>query len=193
MKVATYKVTGRAPGQAYAIYQDGVLKQLLCDFDLPAISAITGEEFPLRELDLLHSEVFTAKKLEPRSVADKVALFCLHYKQHKTVAYRAGKEEKANLKHVVVNEQLLKVYLTSASYPLTGTKSMADYVRHYNAIRDLAANGKTVKSGMPAVYDLSYEKLISEDVSKLQRYWAHLRGLGWKKENGVWKSPEQIN
>ena len=63
---------------------------------------------------------------------------------------------------------------------------MADYVRHYNTVRDLATNGKPVKSAFPNVYDREYEKRIAEDVSKLQRYWAHLRAHGWAKEDGTW-------
>ncbi len=45
--------------------------------------------------------------------------------------------------------------------------------------------GVQAKSSFPMVYDKAYEKTISEDVAKLQRYWAHLRTLGWKKVDGA--------
>lgn len=185
MKSTTYKVDNQF-GLAYALYTDGYLSMLLCELQP---TDMLYSDFPLREFDLQHSEIYRAVALKPKSVADKVALFTLKYKQHKGQPYRAMKEEKANLKNVTVTEALLDAYFKHVNYPLNATKSMADYIRHYNTVRDLAANGVQAKSSFPQVYDRAYEKTISEDVAKLQRYWAHLRTLGWKKVDGAWTEP----
>jgi hypothetical protein len=189
----TYKVTGYFDGVVYAMYKNGILEMLLSDITMPLSCTPPGYDmFPLKEFDLQHSEMLTAKLLKPKSVADKVALFTLKYKQHKGQPYRAMKEEKANLKNVTVTEALLDAYFKHVNYPLNGTKGMADYIRHYNTVRDLAANGVQAKSSFPQVYDKAYEKTISEDVAKLQRYWAHLRTLGWKKVDGAWTEPIKL-
>jgi hypothetical protein len=182
--VKAYKVTNQY-GTAYAMYEHGYLTMLLSELK-PQAGDLLHQDFPLTEFALEHSELYSSKLIVPTSVADKVALFCLLYKHYKKVSYRAMKEEKANLKTVTVNGQLLNTYFTNVNYPLSQTKSMADYVRHYNTVRDLATNGKPVKSAFPNVYDREYEKRIAEDVSKLQRYWAHLRAHGWAKEDGTW-------
>lgn len=188
MKVTTYKVTGFLQGCIYAMYSDGWLNYLTTEglADLNTCTPSDYAKFPLKEEDLIRSTVFKSVELKPKTVSEKVALFTMLYKEHKGHPYRAMKEEKANLKNVTVTKELLNAYFKHVNYPLNTTKSMADYVRHYNTVRDLATNGLQAKSSFPMVYDKAYEKTISEDIVKLQRYWAHLRSLGWKKENGVW-------
>lgn len=180
MKISTYKIAC-VVGTAYAMYQDGWLTMLISEMKIDDDHL----DFPCREIDLIGNTFFTNAELKPKTVADKVALFCLKYKQHKGQPYRARKEEKANMKLVTVTEQLLDTYFANVNYPLNPAKSMVDYVYHYNAIRDIAANGKPVRS-FPDVYDREYEKIIGDDVSKLQAYWAHLRAQGWSKKDGVW-------
>lgn len=194
MKSTIYKVTSSDfVGTAYAAYDDGILTMLICEWKPFGITGTVGSDmFPLKEWDLEHSEMFTAKKLVAKSVADKVALFCIKYKQYKKLTYRATKEEKANLKLVTVTEDLLKAYFGNTQYPLTATKSMADYVRHYNTIRDLAANGSVVKvkSRFPEVYDREFERSLEGET--LSAYWQHLIRLGWRKVEGTWRSPETL-
>lgn len=127
-----------------------------------------------------------AVELKPKTVQDKVVAFSMAYRAKFNVAYSASKVEKANLKNVQVNRDLLETYFTSTDYPLSVGKSMSDYTKHFNYIRQISANGKPVKSEFPQVYDREFEKRISDDASKLQRYWKHLRDLGWKKQDGVW-------
>ena len=170
-------------GNAYALFTDGKLTMLTCDFE--TISQGTG--FPLLQSELLTSRTWVATELKGKSTADKIALFCMLYLQHKGTAYRTTKQERANIKHVTVNELLLNTYFKATQYPLTGLKSVSDYIRHYNQVRDLATNGQPVRQKFPDHYDREYEKMIADDVSKLQRYWAHLRSLGWSKVDGVWK------
>lgn len=185
----TYKVTGKFKGTIYASYKNEWLDIAITDLGKMIQPTLTPTfvQLPLREFDLKHDDLLHAVEIKGKSVAEKVALFCLKYKEHKGVAYRAQKEEKANMKTVTVNAQLLDAYFTSEKFPLNQFKSMADYIKNYNTVRDLAANGVKAKSSFPDVYDLQYEQMISVDVSKLQRYWEHLRSLGWKKVDGVWK------
>lgn len=186
MNATTYKVTGGGyAGHAYAMYENGFLRMLMAEFSAPE----TFEEpvdFPLREVDLVNSIVYKGEQLKAKSAGDKIALFVLKYKQHKDIAYRATKQERANITHVTVTEQLLNTYFTTTQYPLAGTKSITDYIKHYNEVRDLAQNGTPAKSAFPDVYDREYEKHIGDDTSKLQRYWEHLRSKGWKRQDGVW-------
>lgn len=183
METNTYKITVQGvAGSAYAMYKDSILRMLINELEgIPfLLSAIN-----LSEAAFLEQSGIKIQKLQAKSVADKVAMFCMLYKQHKNVSYYATKEEKANLKNVTVNEQLLTAYLTTNTYPLTGAKSMADYVRHYNTVRDLVTNGRPVKSRFPDVYDSGYEKTIEGET--LSAYWQHLIKLGWRKKDGAWQ------
>lgn len=192
MTTSTIKLTLEGyTGAAYALYRGGVLVQCINEIgmDYEKDESSHMPMIPLYQLDLTYTK-FIQEELKPRTVAEKVAMFCLKYKQHKGQPYRAMKQEKANLRTVTVNDVLLDTYFSTASYPLNSSKTMADYTRHFNTIRDLSANGRAVKSEFPAVYDREYEKRISDDVSKLQRYWSHLRSLGWFKDDGVWKQTQ---
>lgn len=188
MTSITYKLSLQGySGFAFALYKNDVLDQCINEITMNYVADNSKDMpmIPLYRQDLVYTK-FTYAELVPKTVAEKVALFSLKYKQHKGQPYRAMKEEKANLKTVTVNNQLLDAYFTNINYPLNSSKSMADYVRHYNTIRDFATNGKPVKRLFPDVYDRMYEKTIGDDVVKLQAYWQHLRDIGWHKQDGIW-------
>lgn len=170
-------------GQAYASYTDGILRMFINDiskFSTPP------KYIPIQEglLELVE-RIHTVKLVQARTVAEKVAMFCLLYKEYRQVAYRASKEEKANMKLVAASKDLLHTYFTQTAYPLSGPKSISDYIRHYNAVRDLATNGRPARSTFPDHPDSEYEKTLSPE--KLSAYRLHLVQLGWKKVEGVWK------
>ena len=183
MGTTTYKLTMKGvKGSAYAMFNEDLLHILINELEETPVTLRKDRFF-----EMLKGFGMTAQELVPKTVADKVAMFCMLHKNYKGFAYRAGKTEKANMRGVNVSQQLLDAYFTNTAYPLTATKTMADYVRHYNTVRDIASNGKPVKkSSFPEVYDREYERNISQDVSKLQSYWSHLRELGWRKIDGVW-------
>ncbi|MFN5170019.1 MAG: hypothetical protein ACK5DD_10350 [Cyclobacteriaceae bacterium] len=182
----TYKITiPRATGCAYCLYEAGTLQYFINELAgnhvlmlLPAV--------PLTEAELKAKTGIVLTELKPRTANEKIAAFMMAYHRHKGVAYRPTKEERANIVHVTVNDQLLEVYFKATHYPLAGLKSIGDYIRHYNEVRDLAKNGTRLRNEFPDVYDREFEKRISEDPGKLQRYWQHLRNFGWKKTDGTW-------
>jgi hypothetical protein len=107
-------------GAAYAQYETGTLRMLINEFD--NCGDVVFPAFPMHEADLVHHERLKAVVLVPRSVADKVALFCIKHKEILKFAYRAMKAEKANLKDVTVNEEYLKMYFTNCDFPLNKNK-----------------------------------------------------------------------
>lgn len=176
-----YKLTIKGvSGQAYASYKDGVLSMLIND-----MKVVSGSVFHVYFESLLHTK-WIVEEIKPRSVSSKAGLFVLMYKEHRNVVYTPSKTELANLKHVTVTADLLKIYFASKDYPLAGPKTITDYIRNYNAVRDLAANGKPQRTSFPDVYDREYEKSLGDNVGKLQKYWEHLRTLGWSRRDGVW-------
>ena len=184
-----YKLTLKGvKGQAYASYARGLLLQCINELAMDYDKDTTTEPpmIPVYWPDRVYS-VFAFEELKPKSVSAKCALFVLMYKEHRSVVYTPSKIERANLRHVTVSPELLTVYLTAKDYPLAGPKSITDYIRNYNAVRDLAVNGKPVKAGFPDVYDREYERTLGDNPAKLQLYWAHLRTLGWAKIDGVWQ------
>lgn len=185
-----YKITiNGSKGAAFAEYRNGILTLFINEW---SNDTEPPQYIPMFETLLMQDQaIITVTLLVPKTVAEKVAMFCIIYKEIKGFMYRASKEEKANLKLVTVSRPLLETYFKNTSFPLSANKTMADYVKHYNTVRDITVNGqqKTSKE-FPAVYDREFEKRISDDVSKLQRYWAHLRALGWRKVDDIWT---QIN
>lgn len=178
-----YKLTIKGlTGSAYALYKKGTLS--ICVNELVA----TGNEQPATSVPLseqhLKAAGFTIEALKPKSVSSKAALFVLMFKEHRNVVYTPTKIELANLKRVTISEQLLKIYFAAKDYPLAGPKTISDYIRNYNAVRDLAANGPVVKSGFPDYFDSGYEKTLSPE--KLSAYRLHLVALGWRKIEGIW-------
>lgn len=189
-----YKITFKGcAGAIYASYEGNFLRMLINDLkETPRAAYVYLYE---GSLDALQNELkfVTITELKARTVADKVALFCIIHKEIKGFVYRAGKEEKANLKLVTVSRDLLEVYFRNTSYPLSASKSMADYVKHYNYVRDIHTNGlpTKVQSRFPDVYDREFERSLEGET--LSAYWQHLHRIGWRKVDGSWRSPEILN
>lgn len=184
MTTAIYKIVlPGTSGAAYAVFTDGVLVHFINEW-----SRFTEppQYIPIKEghFNAWATEYHVTPLKSGHTLAEKVALFCIVFREVKGFAYHARKIEKANLKHVTVNRDLLLSYFNTFTFPLTSAKSMEDYVRHYNYVRDMTHNGKPEKSTFPDVYDREYEKRL--EPGPLTLYWGHLRKLGWKKADGVW-------
>ncbi|MEQ9021904.1 MAG: hypothetical protein RLN82_03980, partial [Pseudomonadales bacterium] len=135
-----------------------------------------------------HSPKVTYQPLNPSTAKDKLILFCHAFKQYRQVPYYPKEHEKANIKNVMVNKELLDVFFTSPLQHFT----IDNYISRYNITRDQAKNGKPVKDSFkfPGHYDAAFEKTLSG--ASLQAYWKHLRANGWEKvtlanQQKVWK------
>ncbi len=176
---------------AYLLFKDQLLRQLFVepkDNNYEVLKKI-NLELPFNE------EALRAWKgiveLKPRTVQDKIVAFCMAFRNYRKTAYTPKKNERANIADVSVSKEMLDAYFTSSDFPLTYAKSISDYVRHYNYLRDITANGKPSKSKYPDVYDREFERKL--DGPALSAYWQHLHALGWKKIDGQWKSPESLH
>lgn len=190
-----YKLTHKDyRGAAYAMFKKGELSEFLLLFD-PALRSYDAKAFanyfPFKEDDLKDVCVarFAYAELVPRNVEDKIAMFCMKFRAQRNSAYTAKKEERANIANVMVSEPLLNVYFANDGFPLNYAKSINDYIRHYNYIRDIASNGTPKKDGFPDVYDRDYERTL--DGEKLSAYRSHLVQMGWRVVEGSWRLIEQ--
>jgi hypothetical protein len=190
-----YKITKvKHRGELYVQYHHGFIKEMLITFDPPLqnkewedlISLIPLDEnlLPVQPGMPAYFRAYTISLLQPRTVNEKLAAFCMQFRGHRNSAYTPKKNERANVAQVTMSDKLLEVYFTNDSFPLSYAKSINDYIRHYNYIRDIAVNGKPVKSTFPDVYDREYERTLEGE--KLSAYWQHLNKLGWKKVEGIW-------
>lgn len=184
-----YKITHKDhPGAMYLLYKKEEISEVLFSF-VPSLGhyrqKLIAKFFPFREDELKAFAKGTEMEctlIQPRTVNDKIAAFCLTYRAHRNSPYTPKKNERANLTQVTMSDKLLQVYFSTDSFPLSHAKSINDYIRHYNYIRDLAINGKP--SSFPDVYDREYERTLEGE--KLSAYWQHLVKLGWRKADGTW-------
>lgn len=182
-----YKITMRGvKGALYASYKDGTLFELLNAY-VPSDDIIRLGSFAYYDETALQSanyEGLGITKLIARTVTDKITMFCTTFREHRNSPYTPKKNEKANIAQVSVSRELLEVYFINTEFPLSYAKSINDYIKHYNYVRDLAANGKPSKSRFPDVYDRDFERSLEGET--LSAYWQHLNKLGWKKTDGTW-------
>ena len=186
-----YKITHREQvGAMYLLYKKEKISQVLFQFE-PELGAyrqnLVAKFFPFCELDLKAFAKGTEMEctlIQPRTVKDKLAAFCLTFQAYRKSPYTPKKNEAANLTQVTMSDKLLQVYFSSETFPLSYAKSINDYIRHYNYIRDIATNGKPVRNGFPDIYDPEYARTLEGE--KLSAYRSHLHSIGWRYESGAW-------
>lgn len=197
MSTTIYKLKPKtAKGVIYMLFVNGYLKAVEVEFNTPLTDAQQDwlrARFPFQEeqLEVLASG-FLVDELKPKTVQEKTIMFSMYHKAKKRVAYKASKIERANIKNFEVNEMLLAAYYDYESFPLSQAKSMLDYIKHYNHVRDLAVNGKKPKKRFPDEYSVQFERTLT--AKELPKYWQHLRELGWTKQQigtqQVWQEPD---
>jgi hypothetical protein len=189
MSYTIYKQTLKpTKGLIYYLFKQGLLKQLYVE---------CGPGEGKEALSFIHMNVPFVEEsvrdnkecveLKPRTVQDKVVAFCMAFRNYRNTAYTPKKNERANLADVTVSKEMLDVYFSTTDFPLSYSKSINDYVKHYNHIRDVSTNGKPLKNRLPDVYDREYERKLEGPA--LSTYWQHLIKLGWKKVDGNWRRP----
>jgi hypothetical protein len=189
-KTTIYKLKSpRFTGTIFVNYRDGVFSQLDCtDADLSQeqrsylLKVLPVQEQLVTDVGTMGS--LTAARVVPRSVKEKLVLFCAYYKSYRSVSYLAKLLEKANLKDVPVNEELLKVFFESPLQNFT----LKNYIDRINITKDQARNGRS-GTAFPNTYEPTYYASLTGEA--LTAYRAHLRALGWQYDTTrqVWKEP----
>lgn len=185
----TTKPGHNLPGCAYLLFLNGTLSAVNWDFKRSLTEDekdIVRESFPFTIEDLQLPSIFDVSEPKNKTAHEKLRTFCIIHKAIRGTAYTPKAQEKANIKNVVVTQSLMETYFNNTAYPLTYAKSINDYIKHYNYIRDLNKNGAPGK--YPNEYIKAFEKSLQPD--ELPKYWAHLRSLGWvKNAGGSWTEP----
>jgi hypothetical protein len=190
-RVSVYKLTSpRMVGTVYIYYFDGQLAGL--DFGLATLKPDQVEYLlahtPVRSSELATVQIgqVTVKLLEPRSIQDKVIMFCQWFRRYRGVTYTAKILEKANLKGIPVNVELLDVFFNS---PLANF-TLSNYIQRINQTKDHLKNGaERQRARFPNEWSRETEaKYQGKD---LEEYYQHLYRAGWRRESGpagsVWK------
>jgi hypothetical protein len=190
MSIKVYKLTSRlVSGAIYLRYENCLLTGLEFILNNP----LTDDQYQWfknnlpqydTEIARLKAGTMEVKELKPKSIQEKIILFCQYYMHYRGVSYKAKTLEKANLKDVPVSPELLKVFFES---PLSNF-TLKNYIDRINITKDFAKNGQKGKR-FPNVYDKDFEKTLSN--SELPEYWQHLIKNGWvrvKTNSGmIWK------
>ncbi|MBA9078960.1 hypothetical protein [Rufibacter quisquiliarum] len=194
MNVSVYKLkSDKLNGAMYLGFKDGILNNFASELNVPLTDDqwhYLRQRLPLREANI--NELTQANlKITPvvaKSVQDKVILFCQFYKSYRGVSYVAKQLEKANLKNIPVNKDLLKVFFEDGLQNFT----LQNYINRINITKDYLKNGLpgAQATKMPDYYDRDFERKLGRE--EIQQYHAHLYSKGWVKEyNGttgtVWK------
>lgn len=175
------------------VYENGHFKSLVCEFgremDKDQFSKLK-QHIPLLEAEVGKLSVLglLPKGKAPLKTNEKIAAFCRFYEEHLKIKYKVSPSDSGKLKLVKVDEDLLKVYFTSANF-IFKNKSIGNLVKYYNELR---AEAQTLKNGglaFPNIHDPKFEKDLKP--FQVPLYWKHLRSLGFQFQNGQWKKPEK--
>lgn len=122
------------------------------------------------------------KEVPLSATGQKIALFCRFYKQYLQLNYNVMPADAKKINGVSVDEKLMELYFSNTEWWGKQPKSIANFVKNYNALNQLLNVGK--KKKFPSRYDRLFEsKLKGED---LPEYWRYLRSLGYRpKKNKV--------
>jgi hypothetical protein len=181
LKMYKMKMSG-VNGAGYFMFKEGILRTLYYEFE-----EWLGIFLPQREKDIHDMKGFWNEKgvtfveLVPKTTEEKLALFCAFFKEKRGSGYTPKQNEKNNIKNVMVTEKLLQVYFSNQTYPLSYAKSVTDYIRHYNYIRDIEKNPQGLAQrpqSMPERPDTAYEKTLNGPA--LSSYREHMYKLGWR-------------
>ena len=117
-----------------------------------------------------------------QGAAGRLALFCLLYKKHLNVSYKATGADAGKLKTHVISEPEMEAYFACTEW-FAKTKSVAGLVRHLNEVRAWMQKAATNRHGHPDAWDAAYASRL--DGPSLSAYQQHLRALGLKPKKGV--------
>lgn len=179
-----YKLTSpKMRGEIVLTYWNGNLTEV----ELVLIEPLTAQQFnhfiehlPYLESVLLSSGAGALKVEEINEMAsnDKIAMFCRYFFDNMKVKYKVSAADAGKIKNVEVTDKLMEVYFKKTQW-WSKTKSISNYVKHFNELRTLAAGtypDKTVKR-WPDEWTASFENSIT-DMRELNEWYKHLYSLG---------------
>jgi len=197
-----YKLTGtKISGYFIITYLNGYLKSVLNEFKEPLnetqwwhisqLIPVTSAKFKTEPFKVLGLTVELnpndvpeeTENATPSAQPNRVALFCMCYKQAFSQAYTASRADGAKLKALPVSaanfEPLLKIYFASNEWYLC-PKSIGNLVGKINEIKLLQSNPNALvkKTKFPIPFDAGYNNTLDE--SKRQEYYKALREAGYK-------------
>lgn len=192
MSVKVYKITSsHLNGEFYLTFENGVFSHFQAELKKPFPSEMLWQDIrkrmPQYEKDLFeltdNQSLLSVKELAAKSVKDKVILFCKYFKHYRHCNYTPTTLEKANLKNVPVNDQLLTAFFSEpAPWFVQNNYTLTNYIKRINNIKDLAKNGQYQKPRFPDYYDAKFEANIGDNPAELTAYHQHLRSKGWKRK-----------
>lgn len=188
-----------------ASYVRGLLSQVS---NILSASEVAGKEefsvpIPVRSLNIgsvaeKYKEYFSYQLLNTGETKDKIATFCAAFKDVFGMAYAVNPRDariwKADHKKVLAPPQVMDFYMRCKEYPITGPKSIPNYLRHYQAILQLKKkvdNDKT--QTFPGYFDKNLlDRLAKHEPEKYQKYRTHLTRIGFVRTQNpasgeVWK------
>lgn len=186
MSIKVFKcINPKLPGALYMRFENEDLTHVEFGFTKPLKAEQwrwIRERLPQHQHELPElGEGFQIGEVTPKSVREKIIMFCSYYKHYRKINYVAKSQEKNNLKNVPVSDQLLRIFFESPLVDFT----LTNYIKRINITKDISLNGRQNLSNntqkMPDHWDRDYErKLSTEDMVK---YHQHLHSLGWRRRN----------
>ena len=191
-KTTIYRLKSpRITGTIFVLYRDGLFSALDgADAKLsPEQWAYLLRTVPVQEggWGTVALGTLTATLVVPRSVKEKVVAFCAAHKDYRGVVYVPKLLEKANLKDVMVTDELLKVFFESPLQNFT----LKNYIDRINITRDQARNGRAGTGAFPNRWDAAFVATLNPE--QLNHYRAHLRSLGlvYNTRLQTWTEPDK--
>ena len=190
MKETQFKYTSAIDTDKWvlATYRDGVLFKLhgihmigdLWD-SIPINKPIPHKEEEVVKMAQLCDYAVTVEKVKETSTGAKVRAFSAAYKDHLGITYKVLKNEPRKLEGIPVDSELLAAYFTSKEWWGNQPKSITNYTRNINNVRQLLASKEIPKNDFPDDWSKDYYSSLKPP-SKAMDYLKHLYRLGWRFE-----------
>lgn len=188
------------PFSGYILYVDGAMSELAATFNGSVPTVCNVMEFHDLALvsevaDYLGIEATDLADRRKLSVNDKIAIWCLAFKNRYGTAYKVNRAETTAVANVPVSDALVAAFFDCGEW-WAKTKTLSVYCKYVNELRRLIANPPPAAPAPgpkhPDYYDKKYESTLTGD--DLTAYWRHLKSKGWTKTESqgggsVWRNP----
>lgn len=167
-------------GKIFIAYRDQVLYSVIIETkdgltDKQAEKLLA--QIPNNESEIISAMAHIGLTVTGEQLNEKIALFARMYEASTGIKYKITSAEVGKIKLIEMDEELLSFYFSTNDFKLR-EKSVSNYVKYYNYIRQLINNpDKYVKPEFPNEYNAAFERNLSgHDIA---RYRQHLKDRGW--------------